>query len=74
MDIEDLSQTIATKDQFADFLKQLHGDLRDGEEWENATLESYLEALAAYVDDAKLGDDCGWKTFANALLAARVYE
>ena len=74
MDIEDIPQSIATKSDFASFLKELHRDLREGDEWENATLESFLEALAAYVDDAGLADDCDWKEFAKTLLAARVYE
>ena len=74
MDIEDIPESIGTKSDFASFLKKLHRDLREGEEWENSTLESFLEALAAYVEDAGLGDDSDWKTFAKTLLAARVYE
>jgi hypothetical protein len=42
--------------------------------WENATLERFLHALAAYVNDAELPEQPYWRTFAQVLAAAKVYE
>lgn len=42
--------------------------------WENRTTECFLEALAAYVDDAELPESTSWRTFAQVLAAATVYE
>ena len=42
--------------------------------WENPTLERFLEALAAYTADAELPEQPSWRTFAQVLAAAKVYE
>jgi hypothetical protein len=56
---------------------------RRGEEWENPTVDCYLEALAAWIQSAPgwyqnfgqpLPDDGNWTFFARALAAAVVYE
>ncbi|WP_420822752.1 DUF7660 family protein [Streptomyces atratus] len=57
--------------------------MRQGDAWENNTLATFLEALAAWVDDSPgwyqnfgkdlpAGDD--WTFIARALQAAKVYE
>ncbi len=52
-------------------------------EWENLSLESYLEALAAWVEDCEgfypnRGEpsprDPTWKSLGEGLLAAKIYE
>lgn len=44
-------------------------------EWENSTLERFLEALAAVLDDrAEWPEDQGWRLLAEALTAASGYE
>jgi hypothetical protein len=56
---------------------------RKPEEWENQDLSSYLEAMAAWVDDIdgyfrNRGEAVPvqptWKTLGQILLAAKVYE
>lgn len=55
----------------------------NADQWENATLERYLEALAAWIQaspnwyrnfDQPMPPDGDWKLFARALSAAVVYE
>ncbi|MBZ3908191.1 MULTISPECIES: DUF7660 family protein [Streptomyces] len=55
----------------------------EGHSWENADLRSFLEALAAWIDDADgwyanvardLPADGDWSFFAQALRAATNYE
>ncbi|MEU1668708.1 hypothetical protein ABZ547_35020 [Streptomyces sparsogenes] len=57
--------------------------LERGDEWENPTLERYLEALAAWIKaspgwyrnfDQEMPADGDWTFFARALSAAVVYE
>ena len=42
--------------------------------WENPTLDRFLEALAAYAADAPLPEQPSWRTFAEVLATAKVYE
>jgi hypothetical protein len=47
-----------------------------GDEWENSTIPTYLDAIRAWLADSDLsvvGPDA-WSTLANALRAGRVYE
>jgi len=44
--------SVSTRKEFASFVDRLCADLRDHpDEWENVTLENFLEALSAYVYD-----------------------
>lgn len=79
------AETITTKDDFVAFARKLRENLlQQPEDWVNDTLESFLEALIGFAMDGEgyyknLGvasDPSGasWRTFADLLLAARVYE
>ena len=72
MAVEDIK--ISTKEDFIFFLSSLREDLKEGEEWENSTLENFLEAISAYIEDADVRNDLQWSSFARILLSARVYE
>lgn len=74
MELEDMQPLIATRSELVNFLICLQDDLSSGQAWENDSLQSFLAAMAAYLDDADLGDECSWRAFAKVLLAARVYE
>lgn len=75
---------IHTRDDLAAFIRDLHQDyLRRGHEWENSTLDRFLEALAAWIDDSdgwyrnfgkELPANGDWTFIARALGAATVYE
>jgi hypothetical protein len=82
--LNELVQQVHSRADFIKFLGALRDHLeRKPEEWENRDLASFLNALAAWVEDMdgyyqNLGesvpDQPSWKTMGQILLAARVYE
>ena len=73
-DIYQLAEEVVTRSDFELFLKELIINFRDSKsDWENDTLESFLEGLYGYNYDS--GDDPPtWKLMAEMFLAASVYE
>lgn len=80
-----MAERVADRNGFATFTEELADNLRSHpEEWDNAQLSEFLMALAAYTRDmpgfqANLGGKSdsispSWRTIAEILLAARVYE
>ncbi|GAA0376937.1 DUF7660 family protein [Streptomyces blastmyceticus] len=75
---------IRSREELAAFLSDLHQEyLRRGHEWENGTLDRFLEALAAWTKDSdgwyqnfgkELPAGGDWTFLARALQAATVYE
>ncbi|MGV9629784.1 DUF7660 family protein [Streptomyces sp. NPDC003487] len=75
---------VASREDLAAFVRSLRrSHAEDGGSWENADLPSFLEALAAWIDDAdgwysntgqELPTAGDWAFFARALQAATVYE
>ena len=75
---------VRSKAEFLEFLEALRASLRDSpEQWENPTLERYLEALAAWVDACEYSyrnrgepvpSGINWRFMAEALAAAQIYE
>jgi hypothetical protein len=82
--LEDRAAAIRSREEFVAFVRALVSRFREVPgEWENNELPSYLDALAAWVEDMDgyyknrgeaLPDPPGWNTLAQMLLAARVYE
>ena len=77
-------KNIETHDDFVMFMQNLLQDWRQHpDQWENATLEAYLEAIAAWVRDMDgyygsrgelLPKHLTWRKVGEILLAARIYE
>ena len=75
---------VQTKEDLADFIGGLKAELLlSPQEWENKTLEEFLESMEAWIividSYAKnMGDSevltPSWKTFAKILCAAKIYE
>ena len=75
---------VASKSQFLEFLAGLEADLKENpSEWENPTLDRYLEAMGAWVSSYEncyrnanrpLPAEQDWAFFAKVLSAARIYE
>ncbi|MCF3145005.1 DUF7660 family protein [Streptomyces platensis] len=73
-----------SREALASFVRSLRRDYAESAAaWDNADLGDFLEALAAWVDDAAgwyrsarhdLPDGGDWAFFARALSAATVYE
>ncbi|GGM45862.1 hypothetical protein GCM10012275_16080 [Longimycelium tulufanense] len=84
MELEDRAGNVRTRQDLAELLGLLAQDCaQHGDEWENPTLERYLEAMAAWVASmASLYRNRGqeppespsWELCARMLLAARNYE
>ena len=84
MECAEQVKSVETRDDFVVFMQNLLRDWRQHpERWENASLEAYLEAIAAWVQDMD-GYHCTrgepmpahltWKNLCEILLAARIYE
>ncbi|NEB74662.1 hypothetical protein G3I40_05370 [Streptomyces sp. SID14478] len=77
-------ERLADREALSGFLRRLREDFEAaGAQWENRTLDTFLEALEAWVSDApgwyanhdqELPADGDWQFIARALSAARFYE
>jgi hypothetical protein len=75
---------VTTRDELVAFAKGLAADFRkDPGAWENATVDAYLDAFAAWVEDmdgyyANRGEPepttPSWRVVADMLMAAKMYE
>ena len=79
IDWEARLDAIETRADLARFVLMLSRDAEARpEEWENPSLPRFLEAMAAWIGDtedaARGSTRPRWRTFAEMLLAARVYE
>jgi len=77
MNLSEMADRVASKDQLAAFVHALANDLHSHpEEWENATLETYLEALSVWLEvkGEPPPQSPRWKDIANMLIAAKIYE
>jgi hypothetical protein len=82
--ITDKLQQVASKEDFINFIQLLILDLATKpHEWENKDLPNYLDAIASWAEDMEgyyinnalpVPENVDWKTFANILYAAKVYE
>jgi len=78
------AKAVSDRESFVGFLAKLSADLKSAPEtWENGDLSAYLSALASWIEDMdgyyqNMGlerpKDVQWNVFADALMAARVYE
>ncbi len=76
---------ISDRQSFADFLKLLRKDfIENPSEWENNSLDTFLDAMSDYVEDIQgyydntkqdvNADNASWKIFSDIFLGARIYE
>lgn len=72
---------VSSRDEFAEFLEQVLADYRatGRDEWENTTLERFLDALGAFAATRVVGADADqetptWRLMADFIVAATVYE
>lgn len=80
----DKINNIKDKVGFLSFVNNLRDDLKnDSESWTNGDLQSYLEALSAWVENMEqfyintkqpIPEHISWKVFADILMAAKMYE
>ena len=71
MTLAEYNDSIRSRKDFAAFAQALSADLHDNPEtWENGSLERFLEALAAWAEDAS-GQRPDWRTVGDMLMAAK---
>ena len=74
-----------TRNQFIEFLEEFRADLKQNKsDWENKTLEDFLEAMQAYTQDVQgyydnmkmkvNADEPTWQNFKTILKGASIYE
>lgn len=79
------SNEVKTRSDFSVFIEGLLGDLQSNpSEWENRTLEDFLEALGRYAEDIdglyhnrRIEIDLenpNWRVFADLLKGSSIYE
>ncbi|MGH8838419.1 MAG: DUF7660 family protein [Jiangellaceae bacterium] len=84
MDLIEARDSIRTRQDLARFVNALRHDLlNNGDAWENATLDRYLEALAAWIADMEgyfknqgisAPERPDWHLVGQMLFAASIYE
>jgi hypothetical protein len=85
MSSHSLGHKLTDRQSFIDFLEKFHQDLLDNkQDWENKTLEHFLEAFARYAADIQgyyentnqpvNADTPSWQLFADMLQGAKIYE
>ncbi|MDB5051397.1 MAG: hypothetical protein JWO30_4468 [Fibrobacteres bacterium] len=84
MEIGEKADQVKTKKDLVDFIRNLIEDLQKNKStWENPTLETYLEAMAAWIEDSDgyylnqnrpVPIEPTWNNVADMLIAAKMYE
>jgi len=82
--LEECAQQVHSREEFLALVRGMVRDLRNNPDaWENRNLDSFLDALASWVEDMDgyylnagepVPEQPTWKTLAEMLLAARIYE
>lgn len=78
----EMIELIESKEQFIDFLNSLSADsIENSNEWENNSIENYLESIAAWVDSYSScpRNDIDWdkvdyKLIAKLFYVGKIYE
>ncbi len=75
---------VQTKEDFVSFLKNLRKDyLENLSSWENRDIETFLEAMASWVEDMDgfyinqglpVPKNLNWKVFADIFMGGKIYE
>lgn len=84
MNLDDRCIDINTRTDFVEFVRALSKDYKQNKaEWENDDIGSFLEALAAWVEDIEgyysnqgltVPSCIDWKLVANMLMSGKIYE
>ncbi len=79
----DMVKNIQSREEFINFVRQLGADYKHTpEDWENSSIDRYLEAVAAWVADMNgyyrlqetSAPELNWSSMAQILLAGKSYE
>jgi hypothetical protein len=81
MSINELLDNVKDESTFLEFVKALKEDFNvHRSEWENGTIDQFLESAIAWSEDSNFGSDQGlkdasaWKKIAVFLYSGKIYE
>jgi len=79
MELHKLVERVDSKETFLEFVTALRTDLaahNSESSWENPDLKRFLEAMHRWSEDMgeRVPASPSWRTFADMLYAARIYE
>lgn len=76
MEVHEMVEQIKSKEDLITFISRLIEDLKEQpDEWENPTLERFLESMGAWLTDSNIvSEQPTWMTFAEILYAPKIYE
>lgn len=77
MKAHEAADQVDSKESFIAFVRLLETDWRNGRsEWENDNIGTFLEAMTAWAGDMgeRLPATPTWRSFADLLMAAKIYE
>lgn len=80
MSLTEKLDRVTSLDSFLEFIDLLIDDHRaESSTWQNHSIESYLEAAAAWARDSRgqdggISEDAAWRTFATFLYCGKIYE
>ncbi|WP_289136480.1 hypothetical protein [uncultured Brevibacillus sp.] len=79
MDLFEKCNNVDSKNDLIQFIKALRHDLLvNPDEWENQTLDGFLEAMESWMEDTMdigfLAEQPEWKSFAAILYMGKIYE
>lgn len=79
-----MKPTVVTREDFIKLLLLMSADFKENtSSWENRDISSFLESMASWIEDMDgfylnqnlpLPTNISWSTFADMMLAAKVYE
>ncbi|MGQ1945208.1 DUF7660 family protein [Ornithobacterium rhinotracheale] len=71
--IYEFAKKVNSKQDFIQFLNFLINDYENKNDWENDTIDLFLDGMMGYIQDS-LTDEISWKNLTEIFLAAKVYE
>ena len=81
---KNMTYNIKNREDFIIFLEKLLEDFRKEKNWENNNLESFIEGMLSWVEDAdgyykninqmEVLSNPSWRLFADILIASTMYE
>jgi hypothetical protein len=81
MGLHQRAEAVTSGDDLVGFVAALRLDLEaHPEQWENPTRDRFLEAMEGWIEDTQRNTEWdsqqhpSWRTFAEILCAARIYE
>lgn len=84
MSVHEEIRTVKTKEDFINFLGKLATDKKNNPvEWENKTIENYLESIQSWIEDMdgyyennniEVPKNIDWNFFATVFYVGKIYE